>query len=118
MIIVALILCVQCAPRSASPPAAPVPTHVLTLDKAGSITTAQQGDFIEVRLNEERSGPGRWKLSHQSGDGRIETYGPESLVSDGTVTMRVFRFKASGIGRVELSFSSGQRVATFRFDIR
>jgi len=86
----------------ASVTAAPVPTHVLTQDKAGSLTLAEQGDLIEVRLQEPA--PGTWRLLRQTGGGQVAALGSATLVRDKTGTKRVFRFRAVRIGTLELAF--------------
>jgi hypothetical protein len=101
-----LIGCIPCL-ASCSPvaePAAPVPTHVLTQAKAGSLTLAEQGDFIEVRLEESKSASGTWRLLRQSGSAHVESLGPATLMRDKTGTKRVFRFRAVRIGTLELAF--------------
>lgn len=98
----ALIACMpcwaSCAPRET--PAAAVPTHVLKEDQAGSLTLAEQGDFIEVRLLEPTSAGGTWRVLRQSGSGYAAPLGPATLLRD----KRVFRFRAQRIGTLELAF--------------
>jgi hypothetical protein len=106
--------------------AARVATHVLTKDIAGSLVTAEQGDFIEIRLDERTPADGNWRLSRQSGDARIEAQGTASLIQDRTGMKRVFRFRALGVGTAELVFlfyapakaSEQQTTVTFNFSIR
>jgi len=101
-----LAVCVLCCvPHAAErPPAANVPLHVLTLEQAGSLTEAEQGDLLEIRLD-----PAAWRLTRQSGDGRVETYGEKT---------DAFRYRATGVGQLELTYTGGRRTATFRFAIR
>lgn len=87
-----------------TPAAAPVPTHVLTQDKAGALTLAEQGDVIEVRLEEPPSVSGAWQLLHQTGSGHLEPLGAATLVRDKHGIKRVFRFRAVRIGTLELAF--------------
>ena len=110
----------------AAAPAAPVPTHRLTIDKAGSVTAVEQGDFIEIRLDEKEPADGIWRRSRQSGDARIESRGEPVLARDKTGIHRVFRFRALGIGRLELAFTfhappearEPRQVVTFRFVVK
>jgi len=74
------------------------------LHDAGTITTAEQGDFIEIRLNEPPSG-GTWRLSNRLGDARLEAEGADRVVQKETGPIRIFRFRALGVGRSELSFT-------------
>ena len=107
-------------------PAAPVPTHRLTVDKAGSVTSAEQGDFIEIRLDENVPADGMWRLSRQSGDARMEPQGEPALARDKTGIHRVFRFRALGIGKLALAFGfhappqapEPRQVVTFTFVIK
>jgi hypothetical protein len=99
---------------------------MLTIEKAGSLTAAEQGDFIEIRLDEQAPADGRWRLSNQSGDARIEAQGETALVNGKTGIKRVFRFRALGIGKLELAFGfhvppqapEPRQVATFMFAIK
>lgn len=83
-------------------PAAAVPTHVLTRDQAESRTQAEQGDFIEVRL--QQIDAGTWQLLHQTGGGRLNALGQATLAGDDARATQVFRFRAERIGSVELDF--------------
>jgi hypothetical protein len=99
---------------------------VLTKYKAGSVTAAEQGDFIEVRLDEPAPTQGIWQMSSQTGYARIQALGETALVQDATGTKRVFRFQALGIGELELAFAfhappqapKPQQVLTFRLVIK
>ena len=103
-ILAVCVLC--CVPHSAeTPPAANVPVHVLTLEQAGSLTEAEQGDLIEIRLE-----PAAWRLTRQSGEARLEPYG--------NATADAFRYRATSVGNLELTFADGQRTATYRFFVR
>lgn len=90
---------------SPAAPAAPVPTHTLSIDEAGSTTAAEQGDLIEIRLAEHPAAGGTWRLSRQSGNAQIEAQGEPALVEGKTGIQRVFRFRALGIGQLELTFA-------------
>ena len=90
---------------SPAAPAAPVPTHTLSIDEAGSTTEAEQGDLIEIRLAEDSAAGETWRLSRQSGNARIEAQGEPALVEGKTGLQRVFRFRALGIGQIELAFA-------------
>ncbi len=106
--------------------AAPVPTHVLTKDSAGSLTLAEQGDFIEVRLEQLTSATGTWRLLRQTGSGRVEPLGQATLARDKSGTKRVFRFRAVRIGTLELAFvlqepnktPRPEEVVAFNFSIK
>ena len=117
------------ATLAAATPAARVPVHVLTKEQAGSLTVAEQGDFIEIRLDEQTSAGGRWWLERQTGDARIEVQGPAVLVEGTTGSKRVFRvfhLRALGVGALELVFvlrtpaqaSRPQQAVTFRLVVR
>jgi len=108
LICIAFIACIfcltSCSPQETPAPAASVPTHVLTQDKAGALTLAEQGDLLEVRLVEQPSTSGTWRLLQQTGSGRAESLGPAMLVHDKTGTKRIFRFRAAQIGTLVLAF--------------
>jgi hypothetical protein len=103
-----LALCaIACVQQSAETPrpAAQVPTHALTLENAGSLTEAEQGDWIEIRLD-----PAQWRLTRQTGGARLELSGE---------IKSAFRYRAAAVGESELTFTgAGQQTATFRFAIR
>jgi len=111
---------------SANKWAAPVPVHVVTEDKAGAVAVVEQGDFIEIHLQEQSQIPGRWLLSNQTAQSRIKQDGQATLVYDNTGTKRVFRFQALRAGQTEVNFAfhpppgapKTHRVLTFKFDIR
>ena len=86
-------------------PAAPIPSHVLSREQAGSLTLAEQGDLIEVRLAEQAPATGTWRLLHQLGSGRVEALGQPALTADKSGAKRVFRFRAVEVGSLELVFA-------------
>lgn len=107
-------------------PAAQVPTHVLTEDMASRLITGEQGDYIEVKLDEKGPTEGSWLLASHSGEARLVPQGETTLVHDQTGMKRVFRFRAGSIGEAELVFAfhvrsdatNLQRTVTFKFQIR
>lgn len=88
--------------QAGDPPARSVPTHVLTRDQAGSRTQAEQGDFIEVRL--QQLDAGIWQLLRQTGDGRLKALGQAAFAGGDARATQMFRFRAERIGSVELAF--------------
>ena len=111
---------------SMSVPAVPVPTHVLTKERAHSRTLAEQGDVIEVRLAEPVSSTGTWQWLRQMGSGHVEVIGPVTLLRDQRGTQRVFRFRAMRIGTLALVFvfqapnktPRSEEVVAFNFTIQ
>lgn len=95
-------------------PAAAVPTHVLTLDQAGSFTHAEQGDFIDVRLKQIDAGS--WQLLRQTGSGHVEALGPAEIAHESAETMHVFHFRAQRVGSLELAFAFHAAAKTPRPD--
>ncbi|MDP1699006.1 MAG: hypothetical protein Q8L45_14680 [Xanthomonadaceae bacterium] len=83
---------------------AAVPIHVLTVDTAGSFTATEQGDFIDIRLQQLSPDAGTWQLLRQSGSGRVEALGAVVLVHENAGTTQVFHFRAERVGSLELVF--------------
>jgi hypothetical protein len=97
-----------CFQTSGRAPAREVPNHVLTAANAASPVDAEQGDFVEIRLDPA------WHLVRITGDARIEKQ-RESVVRG----KRVFHFRALGIGRAELAFAAdAQRQISFHITVR
>lgn len=81
---------------------------MLTAANAASSVEAEQGDFIEVRLELA------WHLARIGGEAHIEKQS-ESVVRG----KRVFHFRALGIGRAELAFAADpQRQIAFHITVR
>jgi predicted secreted protein len=107
-------------------PAASIPVHVLTQREAGSVTSVEQGDIIEVRLDEPAPAEAVWRMSRQRGSARIEALGEPARVQEPTGAKRVFRFRALAIGELELAFArrtqagaaEPERSMTFRLVVR
>jgi hypothetical protein len=96
--IVALLWTSACSQTDGHAPARAIPTHVRTAENSASPIEAEQGDFLEVRLDSE------WRLARIGGEARIEKE-DETVVGG----RRVFRFRALGIGRGELVFAADPR---------
>ena len=110
---------------SAVNPAIPIPVHVLTEQNAGVVTIVEQGDFIEVRLDEVSRERASWVVSALQEKGRIEQQGESTVIRDKTGLKRVFRFRAAGAGQAEVTFffhpppgAQMHEALTFKLNIR
>jgi hypothetical protein len=102
------------------PPAAPVPTHVLTEADVGRTQQAEQGDHVSVRLRESPDSGSRWQLAGVRGPALETTR--EALeterVDGAERPVRVYSFFAAAVGRSELLFERGSESLVLAVEVR
>lgn len=102
------------------PPAAPVPTHVMTEADVGRTQLAEQGDRVSVRLRESPDSGSRWQLAGVRGPALETTHEAleQESVDGAERPVRVYGFFAAAVGRSELIFERGSESLVFAVEVR